>query len=302
MNAQGEITELQILSASSSKEIGPAIALELNGKTYAPIHERQGQIVCLINASGKPAETYRYTAFGEETLYDADGVEIEGSEVGNSWRFAGKRTDPETGWVYFGRRYYERDTGRWTTTDPLSFADGPNLYAYLHHNPLNSYDAYGLYGEAYRDSCEAGRNSPHYSPYADLDRSDNSCQSESFAYISSYYGAAGSAHGCIDFITNQLCGITHVSSVIGANEWEEYDERESFYSSFLNAQSSHLDSFNNFLTNCLGSDPNNAAYQNSRYYTNTGLTAVSFLAGGYGIARAGYSAIFAGSKAAGVAT
>lgn len=99
-----------------------------------------------------------------------------------------------------------------------------------------------------------------------------------------------------------MCGITHVSSVIGANEWEEYDERESFYSSFLNAQSSHLDSFNNFLTNCLGSDPNNAAYQNSRYYTNTGLTAVSFLAGGYGIARAGYSAIFAGSKAAGAAT
>ena len=28
------------------------------------------------------------------------------------------------------------ENGRWTTPDPIGFADGPNLYAYLRHNPI----------------------------------------------------------------------------------------------------------------------------------------------------------------------
>ncbi|WP_079992963.1 RHS repeat-associated core domain-containing protein [Candidatus Protochlamydia naegleriophila] len=72
-----------------------------------------------------------------------------------------KRVDPETGWIYFGRRFYDPSNGRWTTTDPLGFADGPNLYAYLHHSPLSAFDAYGFVGEAYRDGCNVATN-PNY--------------------------------------------------------------------------------------------------------------------------------------------
>jgi hypothetical protein len=46
--------------------------------------------------------------------------------------------------VYFGRRYYAPNIGRWITPDPIGFNDGPNLYAYVHNNPLNSIDLYGF--------------------------------------------------------------------------------------------------------------------------------------------------------------
>ena len=155
MNDRGEITELRILSANADSEQGSSIALELYGKTYAPIHDRQGHIVCLIDAeTGQPVETYRYSAFGEETIFNAQGQKATNSSVGNPWRFSSKRVDPETGWIFFGRRYYDPEIGRWTTSDPLGFTDGPNLYAYLHHNPLMGFDAYGLLGEAFRDFCK----------------------------------------------------------------------------------------------------------------------------------------------------
>jgi hypothetical protein len=46
--------------------------------------------------------------------------------------------------VYFGRRYYAPNIGRWITPDPIGFNDGPNLYAYVHNNPLTAIDLYGL--------------------------------------------------------------------------------------------------------------------------------------------------------------
>ena len=33
--------------------------------------------------------------------------------------------------------------GRWITTDPIGFEDGPNLYAYVHNSPLTHFDLYG---------------------------------------------------------------------------------------------------------------------------------------------------------------
>jgi uncharacterized protein RhaS with RHS repeats len=37
------------------------------------------------------------------------------------------------------------ETGRWITRDPAGFVDGPNLYAYVHGNPMRYYDPYGLW-------------------------------------------------------------------------------------------------------------------------------------------------------------
>jgi RHS repeat-associated protein len=121
---------LRILGAGLQAEIGAAIALELQGKTYAPIHDCQGHLVCLIDPlNGQAVESYRYSAFGEEIIFNSQGQQVTDSQVGNPWRFASKRLDPETGWIYFGRRYYDPLIERWTTPDPLSFADGPNLYS-----------------------------------------------------------------------------------------------------------------------------------------------------------------------------
>jgi len=47
--------------------------------------------------------------------------------------------------IHFGRRYYLPEIGRWLTPDPLWFADGPNLYTYVHNHPLAYTDPDGQF-------------------------------------------------------------------------------------------------------------------------------------------------------------
>src|SRR3984885_1886421 len=136
MNEQGQIEQLRILGEGLGAEIGAAVLYELKGKAYIPIHDHRGCVVTLIDMESKqPLESYRYTAFGEELT---DGRL-------SPWRFASKRVD-ETGLIFFGRRYYHPELGRWISQDPQGFEDGPNLYAYLHNCPLTDFDLYGLFG------------------------------------------------------------------------------------------------------------------------------------------------------------
>lgn len=155
VNEEGNFTHLRILGKGIAAEIGAAIAIELNGIAYAPLHDHNGNVTCLIGPNKQILETYRYSAFGEEQIFSETSL--------NPWRFASKRTDH--GYVLFGRRFYNPETGRWLSPDPLGHDAGPNLYAYVSNNPLTHHDAYGLYGAItsnYSSSTYANRarNSP----------------------------------------------------------------------------------------------------------------------------------------------
>lgn len=143
-----QMRELRILGTGLGAEIGAAVAIELDGYSYAPIHDNNGNVVCLIDTEGREAWTARYTSFGD--VISAKGVD-------NPWGYASKRLDPETGWVYFGRRFYDPCTARWTTPDPIGYKGGPNLYAYVLNNPLTHFDPQGLFLESisafFWDSC-----------------------------------------------------------------------------------------------------------------------------------------------------
>ena len=58
--------------------------------------------------------------------------------------FAAGLDDPVTGLVRFGQRDYDPATGHWTARDPIGFAGGPNLFGYVHGNPVNLTDPSGL--------------------------------------------------------------------------------------------------------------------------------------------------------------
>ena len=61
-------------------------------------------------------------------------------------RYAGQYSDSETGLHYNTYRYYDPDSGRFTTQDPIGLAGGLNVYAYA-PNPSSYIDPLGL-------SCE----------------------------------------------------------------------------------------------------------------------------------------------------
>lgn len=145
-DADGKIQELRLLGVGKGAEIGAAIAFEIDGKILAPLHNHVGHVIGLIDAidSGGLVESYRYSAFGEEKIFDQAGNLVEESIIGNSWRFSSKRKDAETGFIYFGRRYYDPSICRWITADPLGIEGGPNLYAYVLNSPLCHIDLYGL--------------------------------------------------------------------------------------------------------------------------------------------------------------
>ncbi len=140
--ATQELLEYRVLGLGKGAELGASIAIEIADKIYCPLHDHRGNIVCLLDIeTGLPQETYRYTAFGESETYPTKQL------LNNPWGFMSKRHDHETGFIYFSRRYYAPETGRWITPDPLGFADGPNMYAYVHNNPLTGFDLYGLWDE-----------------------------------------------------------------------------------------------------------------------------------------------------------
>jgi len=57
--------------------------------------------------------------------------------------FSTKYFDRETGLYYYGRRYYNPSTGRWTNEDPSGEDGGLNLYAACGNDLVNLFDALG---------------------------------------------------------------------------------------------------------------------------------------------------------------
>ncbi|KYF69666.1 RHS repeat-associated core domain-containing protein [Sorangium cellulosum] len=66
-----------------------------------------------------------------------------GSEVRTAVRFAGQYEDEETGLHYNHFRYYDPDTGRYLSHDPISLRGGHNLYRYV-RDPNTMTDPHGL--------------------------------------------------------------------------------------------------------------------------------------------------------------
>ncbi len=86
-----------------------------------------------------------YAPFGRR-LDQASPVTTQGNPAGFelALRLPGQYEDPETGLHYNDHRYYDPDTGRYLSPDPLGLAAGPNPYVYAGNDPLTRVDPSGL--------------------------------------------------------------------------------------------------------------------------------------------------------------
>ena len=122
----GEPKELKIPGLAAP------VAIEINQTPYAPIVDVQGITRFLID--------WKATEIFKRNDCDAFGA-------GLSWEipyaYAGKRYDPKTGLIYFGKRYYDPSLRRWLTPDPIGPEDHSNLYQYVFNNPFRYQDPNG---------------------------------------------------------------------------------------------------------------------------------------------------------------
>jgi RHS repeat-associated protein len=138
MNEIGSISPsrkcVKILGDGTERSAG--VLFEIDGCTFEPVYDLTGNVAALRNESGT-VESYEYDLFGIPTTENPI----------SPWGFSSKRRDLETGFIYFGHRYYDPTLGRWLTMDPKGYAAGPNLYAYIKNNPVKYFDEYGLEAE-----------------------------------------------------------------------------------------------------------------------------------------------------------
>ncbi len=130
---------LRVLGLSKFKNSPVTVSVELDGQVFAPLLDVQGNIRRLVDLDSSIADSYDFTAFGEERKKDSKETTL------NPWRFASKRFDPELGLVYFGKRYYDPEFARWITTDPAGLTDSANLYQYVFNNPFRYVDQDGQF-------------------------------------------------------------------------------------------------------------------------------------------------------------
>jgi len=118
---------------------------ETETNTYFYIRNHNNSVVALIDESGSIAESYTYTAYGEVSVFDANGAEIDESALGNRYTFQGRELDYTTGLYNFRARWYDAETGRWLSKDPIGINGGLNQYVFCGNNPVMFVDPEGCF-------------------------------------------------------------------------------------------------------------------------------------------------------------
>lgn len=114
---------------------GTPLAFVQSGQTYHVHVDHLGTPKALTDSSGQVVWKADYNPFGKASI-TSQGPTF-------NLRFPGQYYDAETGLHYNWRRYYDPNTGRYITSDPLGLFDGVNTYGYVHGNPMSNTDPTG---------------------------------------------------------------------------------------------------------------------------------------------------------------
>ena len=130
--------------ARAFHEVGETPPQEETVRFYLPDHLGSASLV--TDESGAVVEESVYYPYGADRARTGD--------YNSEYRFTGKELDDETGLHYFGARYYDSQTGRFVSVDPLYVEksleneyslESLNLYVYSENNPIKYRDFEGLY-------------------------------------------------------------------------------------------------------------------------------------------------------------
>ena len=120
-------------------------------ETYFYRLDAQGNVRAILDKGGNVVVKYRYDAWGNHLVQDAEGAEITDlTHVGhlNPFRYRSYYYSEDLGLYYLKSRFYDPVTGRFISPDATSYlapdtVNGLNLYAYCNNNPVMNVDPEG---------------------------------------------------------------------------------------------------------------------------------------------------------------
>jgi RHS repeat-associated protein len=100
-----------------------------------------GSVRKIITSSGTVLDSLTYDAYGNILPGETN------SAARGRYAWTGREYDPTTSLQYNRARYYDPESGRWISQDPLQFSAGDsNLYRYVGNNPISYQDSSGMVG------------------------------------------------------------------------------------------------------------------------------------------------------------
>lgn len=116
-----------------------AVNAVASGSTYGVQYDGNGNVMGYYDTgTAELVAEFEYGPFGEL-------IRSTGSKADEfSFRFSTKYEDVETGLLYYGYRYYDAETGRWLSRDPIEENGGLNLYGMVNNDSVNHWDYLGL--------------------------------------------------------------------------------------------------------------------------------------------------------------
>ncbi len=121
---------------------GQPLAMIDDTNLYYIHNDHLGTPQKLSDPTGTVVWSATYDPFGQAFI-DTD-PDSDGQQVTFNLRLPGQYYDSETGLHYNYFRYYDPQTGRYITSDPIGLQGGLNTYGYVSGNPLRFIDQFGL--------------------------------------------------------------------------------------------------------------------------------------------------------------
>ena len=124
---------------------------------YAPIYwyhpDYLGNTEFVSDRMGRPYQHFYYSPFGEELVEQ----EPYNADYNSPYHFNAKEVDPETGYHYYGARYYNSNLSVWLSVDPLGHVN-PDMstYTVFGNNPAVFTDPDGRNFKEWTVNTETG--------------------------------------------------------------------------------------------------------------------------------------------------
>lgn len=119
-----------------------AFAESSPGTTYPRIRKSRGVKAPVLEPDATPngacTAFYRYDRAGESLQHPGQTFTYDCPR-----HYAANATVEETGFVYYGHRYYDPKNGRFINRDPIEESGGVNLYGFCGNDGINRWDLLG---------------------------------------------------------------------------------------------------------------------------------------------------------------